>query len=261
MWYNCSQDRPTTRPEEMQIWIRDHPHTKVSLFKILKLIRDLGCCQAQGSLGERGRHHAATSTSWWPSSSKLPTFTFSDSLNDNVNCLELLKTLKQQQSLVFNFSTQASSHVCPLQRVLTPAPGSFNKMMIHRPKHQFLENQHFLDMEELCVQASAAVKAKKRVVATTSSLVIHIQHQLSRFEMQGIKIIALSPNLCNSLHSKKTTTVALFCFCHFSSPSSSLHQINGAPSFCRLMLTNFSFFSPPESCQHSAWSFVNQVRQ
>ena len=131
---------------------------------------------------------------------------------NNVNCPELLKTLKQQQSLVFNFSTQASSHVCPLQRVLTPAPGSFNKMMIHRPKHQFLENQHFLDMEELCVQASAAVKAKKRVVATTSSLVIHIQHQLSRFKMQGIKIIALSPNLCNSLHSRKNGNGCTFLF-------------------------------------------------
>ena len=165
----------------------------------------------------------------------------------------------QQQSIIFNFSTQASSHVCPLQRVLTPAPGSFNKMMNHRPKHQFLENQHFLDMEELCVQASAAVKAKKRVVATTSSLVIHIQHQLSRFEMQGIKIIALSPNLCNSLHSKKkTTTVALFCFCHFSSPSSSDHY--NAFLLSINMPTNFSFF-PSESCQHFAWSFVNQVRQ
>ena len=115
-------------------------------------------------------------------------------------------------SLVFNFPTQASSHVCPLQRVLTPAPGSFNKMMIHRPKHQFLENQHFLDMLKLCVQASAAVKAKKRVVATTSSLVIHIQHQLSRFKMQGIKIIALSPNLCNSLHSRKNGNGCTFLF-------------------------------------------------
>ena len=203
MWYLWPQDRPTTRAEEMQIWIRDHPHTKVSLcnfafFQILKLI--LGCCQAQGSLGERGRHHAATSTSWWPpSSTKSPTFTF----NDKQCQLSRAPQNSQQQSIIFNFSTQASSHVCPLQRVLTPAPGSFNKMMNNRPKHQFLENQHFLEMLELFVQASAAVKTKKRVVATTSSLVIHIQHQLSRFEMQGIKIIALSPNLCNSLHSKK----------------------------------------------------------
>ena len=118
------------------------------------------------------------------------------------------------------------------------------KMMNNRPKHQFLENQHFLDMLELCVQASAAVKTKKRVVATTSSLVIHIQHQLSRFEMQWFKIIALSSNLFNSLHSKKTTTVALFCFFHFSSPSSSLLSDNYNAFLMFNMLTNLSFFLP-----------------
>ena len=120
------------------------------------------------------------------------------STTNNVNCPELLKTLNNSRW----FST------FPLRRRLMSAHsrGSWPrhqvlyKMMNNRPKHQFLENQHFLEMVELCVQASAAVKTKKRVVATTSSLVIHIQHQLSRFEMQGFKIIALSPNLCNSLH-------------------------------------------------------------
>ena len=115
----------------------------------------------------------------------------------------------QQKSMVFNFSTQASSHVCPLQRVLTPAPGSLqnDESSTEAP---IPRKSTFLDMLELCVQASAAVKTKKRVVATTSSLVIYIQHQLSRFEMQGIKIIALSPNLCNSLHSKKNDNGCTF---------------------------------------------------
>ena len=164
------------------------------------------------------------------------------SMTYDVNCPELLKTLNNSPW----FST------FPLRRRLMSAHsrGSWPrhqvlyKMMNNRPKHQFLENQHFLDMLELCVQASAAVKTKKRVVATTSSLVIHIQHQLSRFEMQGIKIIALSPNLCNSLHSKKTTTVALFCFFHFSSPSSSLLSDNYNAFLMFNMLTNLSFFLP-----------------
>ena len=130
------------------------------------------------------------------------------SMTYDVNCPELLKTLNNSPW----FST------FPLRRRLMSAHsrGSWPrhqvlyKMMNNRPKHQFLENQHFLEMVEFCVQASAAVKTKKRVVATTSSLVIHIQHQLSRFEMQWFKIIALSPNLCNSLHSKKNDNGCTF---------------------------------------------------
>ena len=166
------------------------------------------------------------------------------SMTYDVNCPELLKTLNNSPW----FST------FPLRRRLMSAHsrGSWPrhqvpyKMMNYRPKHQFLENQHFLDMLELCVQASAAVKTKKRVVATTSSLVIYIQHQLSRFEMQRIKIIALSPNLCNSLHSKKRLQLHFSAFVTF--PPHLLHFIRSMVrlTFVDLCWQVLVFFSPRE---------------
>ena len=75
------------------------------------------------------------------------------SMTYDVNCPELLKTLNNSRW----FST------FPLRRRLMSAHsrGSWPrhqvpyKMMNYRPKHQFLENQHFLDMLELCVHCAS----------------------------------------------------------------------------------------------------------